>query len=510
MPSKAFCVQTAPKETMKCVRMFLKAIVLVSTFLTFFNPAFVVHAGMDVRESMVKIYAVQNRPDYVNPWNMSGPEALSGSGCVIEGNRILTNAHVVSDNTFIQVRLHGKSKKHTARVLAVSHEADLALMKVENPAFFHGIKPLPLGKLPEVQQDVVVYGFPLGGDTLSTTKGVISRIEHQRYVHSTLRLLAGQLDAAVNPGNSGGPVMVDDRVVGVVMQSLSKSQNIGYMVPIPVVQHFLADMEDGRYDGFPEDGIIFQAMENSALRKIYGLGEEQSGALVISVLPGTPAQGRIFPGDVILSLDGCNVADDCTVEFRPGERTSADYCTQQHQVGEELNLEILRHGKEQTIRIALDQAWGHQELVPMLLNDVMPTYYTYGGLVFSPLTMNYLLAWGDKPDKDAPPNLVYFLINNEPTVKGEEVVIIVKVLPSEVNNGYQDFTDERITEVNGKKIKNLRDLIRIVEGSEMDRFVVFKNKHGRRIVLDRKMVEKEQNKILRTYRIRSDRSENLR
>jgi len=304
--------------------------------------------------------------------------------------------------------------------------------------------------------------------------------------------------------------MVGDRVVGVVMQSLSKSQNIGYMVPVPVVQHFLTDMEDGRYDGFPEDGITFQTMENSALRKMYGLGEKRSGGLVISVLPGTPAQGRIFPGDVILSLDGRNVADDGTVEFRSGERTSANYCTQQHQLGEEMRLKILRHGKEKTIRITLDQSWGHHELVPMLLNDVLPTYYTYGGLVFSPLTMNYLLAWGDKPNKDAPPNLVYFLLNSEPGVKGEEVVIIVKVLPSEVNNGYQDFVNQRITEVNGKKIKNLRDLIRIVESCERDRFVVFKNQRGRRIVLDRKRVEKEQDKILRTYRIRSDRSEDLR
>jgi len=120
------------------------------------------------------------------------------------------------------------------------------------------------------------------------------------------------------------------------------------------------------------------------------------------------------------------------------------------------------------------------------------------------------LTWGGKPYKDAPPNLVYFLINNEPAVKGEEVVIIVRFLPSGVNNGYQEFTNERITEVNGKKIKNLRDLIRIVESCESDRFVVFKNQRGRRIVLDRKMVEKEQDKILRTYRLRSDRSEDLR
>jgi len=487
-----------------------KITVLICVCLVFFAFPRLASAKMDVRESMVKIYTVQDQPDYDNPWNMCGPEASSGSGCVIKGNRILTNAHVVSDQTFIQVRLHGKSKKHPARMLAVSHEADLALLTVENQTFFHGIKPLLFGKLPEVQQDVVVYGFPRGGDTLSTTKGVISRIEHQRYSQSTLRLLAAQLDAAVNPGNSGGPVMVGDRIVGVVMQSLRNSENIGYMVPIPVVRHFLEDVDDGRYDGFPVIGICCQPMENSAIKKMHGLSEKQSGALVISVLPGTPAQGKIFPGDVILSLDGCNVADDRTVEFRHGERTSMNYCIQRHQVGEEMSLRILREGKEQTIRITLDQAWGHHKLVPMLRHDVLPTYYIYGGLVFCPLTMNYLLTWGNKPNKDSPPNLIYFLINDEPTVKGEEVVIIVKVLPSEVNNGYKALINERITEVNGKKIENLRALICIVENNDRDRFVVFENKRGCKIVLDRKMVEKEQDKILQTYRVPSDRSDDLR
>jgi len=76
-------------------------------------------AATDVRESMVKIYCVKNTPDYDNPWNMSGPKSYSGSGCVIKGNLILTNAHVVSDQTFLQVRLYGQSKKHTAKVVSV-------------------------------------------------------------------------------------------------------------------------------------------------------------------------------------------------------------------------------------------------------------------------------------------------------------------------------------------------------------------------------------------------------
>ena len=108
-------------------------------------------AGSDVKDSMVKIYAVENHPDYDNPWNMKGPSAASGSGCVIEGNRILTNAHVVSDQTFIQVRLHGRSKNHPARVLAVSHEADLALLTVDEPDFFQGLKPQVFSQLRQVK-----------------------------------------------------------------------------------------------------------------------------------------------------------------------------------------------------------------------------------------------------------------------------------------------------------------------------------------------------------------------
>ncbi len=180
----------------------------------------------------------------------------------------------------------------------------------------------------------MVYGFPEGGDSLSTTRGVISRIEHQCYAHSLITLLAGQLDAAINPGNSGGPVVVGDRIVGVVMQSLKNSENIGYMVPQPIIEHFLTDMQDGRYDGFPEDGVIVQPMENQNLKKMHGLNSEQTGALVTEVLPNSAADGFILPGDVILSIDGHRVADDCTVEFRPKERTSSNYIIQQHQIGE--------------------------------------------------------------------------------------------------------------------------------------------------------------------------------
>jgi len=466
-------------------------------------------AGSDVKDSMVKIYAVENQPDYDNPWNMKGPEAASGSGCVIAGNRILTNAHVVSDQTFIQVRLHGRSEKYRARVLAVSHEADLALLTVDDPLFFRGATALSFGELPRVEQEVVVYGFPKGGDTLSTTKGIISRIEHHRYVHSQLELLAMQLDAAVNAGNSGGPVMVDGLIVGVVMQSLKEAENIGYTVPVPVIAHFLTDMQDGRYDGFPDDGIFIQPLENESLKKMHGLKENQSGVLVTSITPGSPAETKIFPGDVLLAIDGHPIADDATVAFRPRERTSCNYYVQQHQVGEKVVYRVLRQNRILTIKFNLTRAWGAGRLVPLMKYDVRPTYYVYGGLVFSPLTLNYILTWGEDWAKDAPYNLLAYLVDGRLTQEGEEVVIIIKSLPSGVNSGYENDVNQRVIEVNGKKIRNLQDLVATVEHGSENPYAVFKTAENKTIALNRDQAAAEHREILELYQIAADRSANL-
>ena len=481
---------------------------LFLSFLIFCMLTTTVGAKADIRDSMVKIYAVQIEPYYYDPWSMNRPVFTNGSGCIIDGNRILTNAHIVSDHSFIQVRKHGDAKKYTARVLAVSHAADLALLTVDDRLFFNGITPLQLGNLPEVQQEVTVYGFPEGGDTLSITKGVVSRVEHDSYAHSSVELLAAQIDAAINSGNSGGAVMVRDKISGVVMQYLADSENIGYMVPAPMIKHFLNDLKDGRYDGIPEDGIIAQAMENVSLKRRYGLGKDQHGMLVVSVQPGAPAEGIVKPGDVILAIDGHDVADDGTIEFRPKERTSAAFYTQLHQIGETLRLKIFRNGQGHKVKLKLNKPVGSFELVAKERYDTRPTYYVYGGLIFIPLTQNYLMSWGEDWFNNAPKNLVTLHKFNRSTLKGEEAVILSKVLPAEVNSGYHDYRDLRIIEVNGQRIYNLRDLIHRVETNS--RFVEFKSQQGLNIVLDRKQVARAQANILKTYSVPEDRSADLR
>ncbi|HHV63208.1 MAG TPA: serine protease [Firmicutes bacterium] len=467
-------------------------------------------AADDVREAIVKVYAVHNPPDYYNPWNMEGPSAVTGSGCIIEGNRILTNAHVVSDQTFLQVRRYGEADLYQARVAAVSHEVDLALLEVDDPSFFKGVKPLELGDLPEIQERVLVYGFPMGGDTLSITGGVISRIEHQPYVHSSLSLLAGQIDAAINPGNSGGPVIVEGKVVGVIMQGIPEAQNIGYMVPAPVIKHFLEDIKDGTCDGFPSLGILMQNMRNPDLRRRYKMADGQTGALVTRVLPGSPADGKIRPGDVLLSVDGYQVANDGTVEFRPKERTALLYVIQRHQLGEEVTVEVLRDGQVVPLRITLNCPWDRNLLVPMEQYDKLPSYYIYGGIVFCPLSKNLLKIWGDGWYNMAPKELVAILSDNVPEVEGEQVVVILRVLPADVNDGYQDMVYSIVKKVNGKRIRNMNDLVRFTEEDNAGPYTVFETKSGEQIVLSRDKVRQSRDRILSTYKIREDRSADLK
>ncbi len=224
---------------MGLLRVVLAALVSPALLLTgALSPA----SAAEPPDAVLKIYATQLTSDYGAPWKPGSSRSVSGSGFVIAGHRILTNAHVVSDATFIQVRRYGESQRVAARVLHVSDEADLALLTVDEPGFFDSISPLELGDLPELRQEILVLGFPLGGDTLSVTRGVVSRIESQSYVHANVEMLAGQIDSGVNPGNSGGPVLGDGKVVGVAMQVSKEADKVAYMIPTPVVAHFLADV----------------------------------------------------------------------------------------------------------------------------------------------------------------------------------------------------------------------------------------------------------------------------
>ncbi|HNY26733.1 MAG TPA: serine protease [Candidatus Sumerlaeota bacterium] len=459
-----------------------------------------------LKDSIVKIYTVFNRPDNYRPWQMAGQRSSTGSGCIIEGKRILTNAHVVADQTFIQVMRAGEAEKYVARLETVAHDCDLALLRVDDESFFEGAEPIPLGQLPCIQDKVAVYGFPQGGTKLAITEGVVSRVEHLTYAHSEADLLCCQIDAAINPGSSGGPVISNHRIVGVAFQGCETGQNIGYMVPAPIIERFLHDIHHGRYGGVPALGLSCQCMENRAIRKKFGMPPGASGILVNQVDPKSSAQGVIQADDILVSVDGMHVANDGTVEFRKGERTSFLYAVHRHFIGDRIPMEILRGGQPLKVEVELSLKWENMYLVPRHQYEKMPSYYIIGGLVFSPITANLLAEW--ETFEDAPRKLVHYY-DKDPEPGRDEVITLIQVLAHEVNVGYEELYYTIINTINGVKVRDMRHLVSLFEEAEGDYYTI-QNEDGVRIVLSRKMVGATNHEILDCYRIPADRSEDLK
>jgi len=467
-------------------------------------------AQQNITSSIVKIYTVFNKHSYFRPWQMMGQESLSGSGCIIKGNRILTNAHVVADAMFIQVKRAGMAKKYTAEVEIVAHECDLAILGVKDKYFFAGAVPIEIGELPEVGDTVATFGFPEGGEELAFTEGVVSRVEHLGYVHSQANLLCCQIDAAINPGSSGGPVIEDDRIVGVSFQA-GYGENIGYMVSVPVINHFLEDIKDGKYEGIPSLGVSWQKIENPDMRHFYNMREEHNGVLLNKIYPESPAEGILKPGDIILTVDGIDVASDGTIRFRENERTSFIYVIQSKFIGETAEFEILREGKVQKEKIKLPIPTNYCRLVPHEQYDEVSRYYIAGGMVFQPLTENYLNVRLDDDEYDPTNifNLFPYYETGEPTEERREIVVLASVLADEINVGYHDLRDVVISHVNGKKVSTLEDLIAAVEGNS-GAYHVFVDERGKEIVLDKKKTDARNELIVKRYQIPFDRSEDLR
>jgi len=455
-----------------------------------------------IKRSIVKIYTVAKVPSYTSPWSAS-TASFTGSGSIIDGDMILTNAHVVANQAFIEVQKYGERKKYIAKVYAVSHQADLALLKVDDKSFFNHIIPLKLGDLPQVEQRVVVLGYPMGGNTLSATLGVVSRVEDNMYVHSTESFLAIQVDAAINPGNSGGPAISGGKIVGVAMQGITMSQNIGYLVPTPIIRHFLKDMKDGHYDGFADLGISIQNLENPAMRAYYGLEDNQTGILINKVVFNSALERIVQDGDILTSIDKHPIQNDGTVEFRGHEFTGYNYFIDMHQMGDEVEFGIIRDRKPMKFKATIKNTSDDLYLVKTTRYDKMPTYRIYGGYVFTPLTRNLI--------KSTKRNRTYlsYLASKWKTKDKREAVVLLKVLASKISRGDNNFGMWVIDKVNGKKFKDFKEFDKLLD-SIKDRYIILSDKEGGRVIIDTKEAKEEQSNILKKYNIEYDKSQDLK
>jgi S1-C subfamily serine protease len=452
----------------------------------------------EIRKSVVRITTTAEEPNYRIPWLPGATGGGSGTGWVVTSDRLMTNAHVVSNAKFLTVEKEGDPRRYIARVEHIAHDCDLALLRVEDANFFKGMKPLPVGGIPELESTVTTFGYPLGGDRLSVTRGVVSRIDFRTYTHSTVDShLSIQIDAAINPGNSGGPVMQEGYVVGVAFQGYSGdvAQNVGYMIPTPVIQHFLDDIRDGKYDRYVDLSIGTFPVLNPAQRKALGLADDDRGVMVSSVLNAGSAAKVLKLGDVIVSIDGRPVASDGMVEL-DGERVLMAEVAERKFVGDVVKMEVIREKKPLVVEVKFDQAF------PFTMNatqyEKQPEYVVFAGLLFQPLTRNLLQAYRfQNPRVDY---FFQFFINREIYKEHPEVVVLSSILSDPINTYLTDFKEGIVEKVNGAEIKNLREFAAALK-KESEFYVIDFIGAGRPLVLQRAAVEKARPRIKERYNI---------
>lgn len=483
------------------------AAVLVVGMVAGRAPAQDAEPPADIRNSVVKIFSTYREPDLRRPWTKRQPADASGTGVVIDGKRILTNAHVVQYASQLFVQPDESSDKLPASVVAVGHGIDLAVITLEDESFFDTHAPAAFAEaLPNVADKVNAYGYPVGGDSLSITEGIVSRIEYAGYNDETMGLRI-QVDAALNPGNSGGPALSGGKVVGLVFSGINDADNIGYLIPVEEIRAFLDDIADGAYEGRAQVRDSMQTLENPALRTRLGMSKDAAGMMITRPASDAPDY-PLKAWDIVSKIGATPVDNRGMVQVGPNLRLDFRYLVPKTAAGGRLPLSIIRAGQAVEVELPVS-ARSERLLRPLGIS--YPSFFIYGPLVFSPV-------YSDHVDRLSAP---FLAVRKSPIIRrafdraafeGEQLVAVASPLfPHRITKGYAVDYFPVVDTVNGVKIKNLRHLVETLRDLN-DEYVVFEwvDDGVEKLVFKREEIVKATDEILDDNGIRSQASEDLR
>jgi S1-C subfamily serine protease len=452
----------------------------------------------DVYRSVLRIEVATQIPDYETPWNSGRFSGGIGTGFIIGKNKILTNAHVVSNGRRILITVYGSPVKYPAKIEFIAHDCDLALLSVEDFKDFESFPAFQFGNVPQLESQVRVIGYPVGGERLSVTRGVVSRIDFQPYSHSRADShLVVQIDAAINPGNSGGPVLQDDKVVGVAFQGLRQADNTGYIIPTPVVRRFLKDIEDGKYDSYADLGFSEFPLHNPAMRKALGLPDDGKGVLVTNVIPTSSSDGTLQAGDVVISLDGKPV-DSAGMVTIDGETVNLNEIAERKFAGDKVAVRFLRDGGWNDAEITLKPlSWSRMYAVEY---EKKPRYMVFAGLVFQPLDTNLFAA--AKFNDVTVRRLYTDYVPKGLFQKHRDIVMLTRVESDPVTSQLDEFAGFAVDKINGVEVADLKQAHELLHPQDPPEFHVIELFGASRpLVIPSSKVEEANRRVAANYGI---------
>lgn len=419
--------------------------------------------------SVVRVNATDQGYNFIRPWEKMNPVTRKGLGAVLPNNRVLVTAELVADNTYIELEKADSGEKVPAKVIGVDYEVNLALVGPDDPesTFLADMKPLELDLSVEAGDQLEVWQLEDNG-TPASTEGTVMKVSIGRYFvdgsYFLNYLLRGSLQ--YRAGSFTLPVVKEGNLVGLLL-SYSSKELTSDIIPAPIIKHFLDDLADGEYAGFPNLGISYAPTLDDQLRKYMKLDGHEGGIYVRRVAKdGSAKAAGMEVGDVILEVNG-NPIDSRGNYDHPkyGKLNFSHLVRGEPNVGDVVPIKIIRGGEVMDIELALLRKNPEDYLVDPYMFDRGPRFLIKGGIIFQELTLPYLKAWGDSWATRAPFKLVHAHAHQDvyEDEGREKLVILSAVILSPSTVGYDQLNNIIVTKVNEQAINSIADLNKAFE-----------------------------------------------
>ena len=425
--------------------LILASCILVTTSAVFSQDA----PEPDWQASIVTFDITRNNFNFRIPWDKRAQTAAK-LGTVIEGNEILTTAQGLANRTLVRLQKGGRGKWYNGSVEWVDYQANLAVVGVSDPVFWEGLAPLRFAQANELKRNLQIVRWR--GGNIERRAAEFSRFSVADANFNQAPRIEMKASSEMEGAGRGERMVSGGRVVGLVA---SKSASTCSVIPAPFITSILEKRASDDYRGLGFFDFIWQPASNPATTKYFEFSGQAGGVLLIkpSTRPGAKSPLKLH--DIILEIDGYPIDIQ-------GDYLAPDY--------------------------------GHVIMEP--------TYVIAGGLVFVPLSAEFLSSWGANWQRTAPFRLVYY--NKQKAKKDQpSLVVLSLVLPDSYNIGYQERNTQNLVldRANGRQISKLDDLIGALENPQ-DGFHVFQFNKGssvQKIILDAEQLDEANQRIAKRY-----------
>lgn len=438
-------------------------------------------------QSVVRVIKYSNDFDFRNPYSRGKNSRAHGTGFFIDKlGHILTCSHVVENASKVVVNITGEGlEEFDADVLGFCPYFDVALLKIRDYKVKQYLKLHSKSKKVAPSSESYAVGFPLGQENLKITKGIISGQQDNFY----------QTDTAINRGNSGGPLILKGKVIGINAAGIDGADNIGFAVPIHKVALIMNQLKKPKYIIHYPNITLHMDFQKTTKEITKCVKSTCGGGVIISKIydAGLFKDSKIAEGDLLCKINGIKVDSYGYMNKTwMGQKMSIENMMSNIPLNSKVKLEYWKNGKLMKDHFMMTE---YRQKIRKVYPQYEPMdYIVYGGVVFMNLSLNHFTLLDD--DK-------YLMEDN----RTESKVVIVNILMDSPIFQSQIFQiGDIVSSINGMDVSTLTDVRKIIKAKQGKKsyckdYVTIKNERNKIVIMNKNDISSANTLIKDSYMI---------